>query len=284
MAIVDYIKVTGPRINLLVIVTGFVGMWIGAKGMPESGILFWGLLGLSLASAGASVFNNYYDRDIDALMGRTKNRPLPCGRISRVGVFFYAFMLSATAFSILAVFVNGISALLSLFAVVVYSFLYTVIMKRHTPLATEIGGIAGAMPPVIGWVAVQGHIGIEAVLLFLIMLLWQPPHFWALALNYKDDYKKAGVPVMPVAKTDEETINRSFIYVILLVIASLIPYIIHMAGLLYFYITLALGMFYIYLYLKVIFTKVDLNRQLFRYSIVYLSFSFVVMAVDISIK
>lgn len=281
--IVDYIKVTGPRINLLVIITGFVGMWIGARGLPEAGVVFFGLMGLALASAGSSVFNNYYDRDIDTLMSRTKKRPLPSGTMEKGGVLVFGFLLSVLAFFVLALFVNKMSAVLSLFAIVVYSYVYTVVLKRHTPLATEIGGVAGAMPPVIGWVCVNGSLGYEALLLFLIMLLWQPPHFWALALKYKKDYERAGVPVMPIAKSESQTLNRSLIYVILLVITSLLPYYINMAGIVYFIVALVLGAAYIFLYVKVIVSHIDLNSQLFRFSIVYLSVCFIVMAIDISI-
>ncbi|KJR40945.1 Protohem IX farnesyltransferase [Candidatus Magnetoovum chiemensis] len=280
--IANYIKLTEPRINLLVIITGFIGMWFASKGMPDDkNVMFWALIGLGLATAGASVFNNYYDRDIDKVMKRTQKRPLPLGIINAKSALFFAFMLSAFAFAALSYFVNMPCAYLSLFAIVVYSYLYTVLLKRHTPYATEIGGIAGALPPVIGWASVRGEIGLEALILFIIMLLWQPPHFWALAAKYKEDYEQASIPVMPVVKSENLTLKRSLFYVIALTIFSMLPYFLNMAGIVYLVVTLTLGLTYILLYVKSITQSRDLNKVLFFFSIFYLTFSFITMAVDI---
>jgi protoheme IX farnesyltransferase len=277
----DYVKLTEPRINLLVILTGFVGMWMASRGLPHDtwGILR-GLLGLWLASAGSSVFNNYYDRDIDKLMLRTSGRPLPEGRVSPLSALVFGFILSGIAFALLAAFVNMLSAVLSVVSIFLYAYVYTVLLKRHTPYATELGGIAGAMPPVIGWAVVRGDIGLGAFLLFSIMLLWQPPHFWSLAAKYRDDYKRAGIPVMPVKKSDGETIIRSILYVVALILSSVIPFYVHMAGRIYLIITLTAGFIYLALYVKVLLTKQDLNRQLFHYSICYLTLTFIALAVD----
>ncbi|MBF0565236.1 MAG: protoheme IX farnesyltransferase [Nitrospirae bacterium] len=280
----DYVKLTEPGINVLVMLTGFVGMWSASRGLPHDkwGIL-WGLLGLWLASAGSSVFNNYYDRDIDRLMLRTSARPMPAGRISPGSALVFGAVLSCLSFAVLATFVNMLSAVLSVLSIFLYAYVYTVLLKRHTPYATEVGGIAGAMPPVIGWAVVRGDVGLGAILLFAIMLLWQPPHFWALASKYKDDYKKAGIPVMPLKRSDRETNVRSMAYVAALVFSSLIPYYVHMAGRLYLIAALAAGLFYFALYVKVLFLRQDLNRQLFLYSIVYLTFSFIALAIDVKV-
>lgn len=280
----DYVKLTEPGINVLVMLTGFVGMWSASRGLPHDkwGIL-WGLVGLWLASAGSSVFNNYYDRDIDRLMLRTSARPMPAGRISPSGALVFGAVLSCLSFAVLAVFVNMLSAVLSVLSIFLYAYVYTVLLKRHTPYATEIGGIAGAMPPVIGWAVVRGDVGLGAMLLFAIMLLWQPPHFWALASKYREDYKKAGIPVMPLKRSDRETTIRSMVYVAALVFCSMIPYYVNMAGRLYLILALAAGLFYFAMYVKVLFLRQDLNRQLFLYSIVYLTFSFIALAIDVKV-
>jgi len=284
MRVLDYIRLTSPGITLLVMLTGFTGMWIASRGtaIPLNPSLFlWGLLGIGLASAGSSVFNNCYDRDIDSLMDRTIKRPLPSGRISVYGTLVFGICLSLVAFIILNLFVNTLSAFLSMLAIFVYAFLYTVILKRRTPLATEIGGISGALPPVIGWAAVRGSIGFEALLLFAIMFLWQPPHFWSLASRHKEDYKRACIPTMPVVRPDRETDLRSLLYVISLVVVTFMPYITGIAGGVYLAFSVALGTLYLLLYLLSFFSGRDLNRPLFFYSIIYLSLIFLSMAIDI---
>ncbi|GAB4406939.1 MAG: heme o synthase [Thermodesulfovibrionales bacterium] len=298
MWFIDYIKLTSPGINLLVMLTGFIGMWTALRGtaIPANPSLFlWGLLGIGLASAGSSVFNNCYDRDIDRLMDRTLRRPLPSGRVSLTVALVFGTSLSLASFLILNFFVNALSAVLAALAIFVYAFIYTIMLKRKTPHATEIGGISGALPPVIGWAAVRGSIGLEALILFGIMFLWQPPHFWSLASRHKMDYKNAAIPTMPVVVSEKETNIRSLIYTASLLMVSLLPHLIGMSGKLYLSVSLTLGIIYILLYLmtlpapqKVIrffggpdLSKRDLNRLLFFYSIAYLSLIFLLMAIDI---
>ncbi len=279
--VVDYVKLTSPRITLLVMLTGFTGMWIASRGTVTPSLFLWGLLGIGLASAGSSVFNNCYDIDIDCLMKRTSKRPLPSGRINPAGAFTFGIFLSLASFFVLSFFVNALSAVLAALAIFVYSFLYTVILKRKTPHATEIGGISGALPPVIGWAAVKGSVGLEALLLFAIMFLWQPPHFWSLALRHKEDYKGAGIPTMSVVVPEKVTNLRSLIYISSLLVVSFLPYLIGMFGRLYLFVSLALGTLYLLLYLLSFFLKRDLNRSLFFYSITYLSLIFLFMVIDI---
>jgi protoheme IX farnesyltransferase len=280
----DYIKLTSPGITLLVMLTGFVGMWIGSRGMyVPSFLILWSLLGIGLASAGASVFNNCYDRDIDRLMSRTYRRPIPSGKIKSNSALIFGLCLSAASLIILILFVNTISAILSLLSIFIYSYLYTVVLKRHTPLATEIGGISGAIPPVIGWAAVRGSISFEALLLFSIMFLWQPPHFWSLALRHREDYKTAGIPTMSVAASSEEVNLRSLIYVSALVMVSLLPYFIGMFGRLYLFVSVIAGIIYLSLYFTVIISKRDMNKYLFCYSIIYLSLIFLSMFINFQV-
>lgn len=281
MRFIEYIKLTSPGITLLVALTGFTGMWIASRGTAEPLLFLWCLLGIALSSAGSSVFNNYYDRDIDRLMKRTSKRPLPSGKVNPAGAFIFGISLSLASFLVLNFFVNTLSAVLAALAILVYAFLYTVILKRKTPHATEIGGISGALPPVIGWVAVKGSVGIEALLLFAIMFLWQPPHFWSLASRYREDYKNAGIPTMPLIVSEDETNIRSLIYIASLLVVSFLPYLTGMFGKLYLSVSLTLGIIYLLLYLVTLFSKRDLNRSLFFYSIIYLSLIFLCMVIDI---
>ncbi|RMD56045.1 MAG: protoheme IX farnesyltransferase, partial [Nitrospirae bacterium] len=228
--VTDYIRLMSPGITLLVMLTGFIGLWMGARGELIPSLSLWCLLGIGLASAGSSIFNNYYDMDIDRIMERTSKRALPTGRIKPKTALFIGVMLSISSFTILTVFVNLLSALLTMLALITYSYLYTILLKRHTPAATEIGGISGSLPPVIGWVAVRGSISLEAIILFMIMYLWQPPHFWALGLKFKDDYKRAGIPTMSVVKSKDEIILKSIYYVSLLFLVSLLPYFLGVVG------------------------------------------------------
>lgn len=285
--IVDYLRLTSPGITLLIILTGFAGMLLASRGtvnpLPPS-LFLWTLLGIGLASAGSSVLNNWYDSDIDSLMSRTANRPLPIGKIGRNEAFFFGIILVILAVIALILFVNLMAAFLAAISVFVYSYLYTVILKRRSPLATEIGGISGAMPPIIGWVAVKEGLSLEAFILFSLIFLWQPPHFWSLASIYKEDYKKAGIPVVPVISTRDETTLRSLIYIVLLFVMSLLPYYIGMTSRLYLSIAFLLGMIYVSLYLMSFFAKRDLNKLLFYYSVIYLLLIFLGASIDIALS
>lgn len=276
----DYIVLTSPGITLLVMLTSFTGVWIASRGMAEPSLFLWSLAGIGLASAGASVFNNSYDRDIDGLMKRTSRRPLPAGRANPSSALLLGIILSITAFFVLSHFVNTLSAILSVLAIFIYSFLYTVVLKRKTPFATEIGGISGALPPVIGWTAVRGNIDFEAIVFFTIIFLWQPPHFWSLASRHIEDYKIAGIPVLPIVKDRKHVLLRSLIYVCALVLASVIPYFIGMADRFYLMTVLILGSIYIFLYLMAMLTKLSLDKHLFRYSIIYLSLTFLSLIIN----
>lgn len=279
----DYIRLTSPGITLLVMLTGFIGLWVAARGDIQIALTFWAILGIGIASAGASVMNNYYDRDIDRLMTRTALRPLPSNRIKPFNALLFGLILCAASVATLYIAVNPIASALSLIAILTYAYLYTVILKRRTPIATEIGGIAGALPPVIGWTAVKGELSLESLMLFAIMFFWQPPHFWSLALKYRNDYQRALIPTMPVITTEKQTLNRSIVYIVLLFIASLMPYFSGLAHRLYLFVSLGIGVTYLLLYMKAVIQKRDYNQRLFRFSIIYLSLLFIAVAVDVYI-
>jgi protoheme IX farnesyltransferase len=279
--LLDYIRLTSPRITLLVMLTGFIGMWIGSRGVLELSEVLWFLTAIALASGGASVFNNYYDRDIDSLMKRTSQRPLACGRLNPHHALVLGILLSLVAFGIFFTFLNALSAMLAVSAIFGYSYIYTVVLKRTTPKATEIGGISGALPPVIGWAAAKGSLSIEAFILFAIMFLWQPPHFWSLGLRYKKDYQNAHIPTMSVVYSETDTTIRSLIYVLLLIAISTLPFLTGMTGYVYFIISSLLGAIYVSFYGVALITKKDINRQLFFYSIIYLSIIFISMVLDL---
>ncbi len=278
----NYIKLTSPGITLLVILTGFTGMYLAQNytGKGNSSLFLWGLLGLGLASGGAIALNNYYDRDIDVLMERTKKRPIPSGRVSPKAALLFGAILLLLSLFIFFIFVNTLSALLVLITAFIYSFLYTVILKRRTPLATEIGGIAGALPPVIGWTSITGTLNTLPLLLFLILFFWQPPHFWALALRNMDDYRKARLPVLTLTHSEGGINLRLLIYLLLLLIASIIPYLSGMGGWMYLLSAIFGGVTFLVIYFLAFILKRNLKIDMFLYSVLYLSTLFVFLLID----
>lgn len=276
----DYILLTKPGIVLLVLITCLTGMYLAAKGFPNPWLVFWSLLGTGLASAGSAVLNQFFDRDIDAIMSRTKSRPLPSGSISPLSALIFGSVLLIASFYIMIVFVNLVATFFTLTASFFYVVVYTLALKRKSPLATEIGGISGALPPVIGYTAVTGKFGIEPFILFLIMFVWQPPHFWVLAVKYAEDYKKAGVPTLPVVKGIFQTKVRMLFYTAMLFPLSLLPALYGMAGKVYFFTAFVLSFIYLILTLKFFFSRSSKGMFLFFYSIIYLALLFSVMVFD----
>lgn len=281
MFFLDYLSLTAPGISLFVVLTGFAGIWIGSRGTAPPSLILFTLIGIGLASAGASVFNNYHDRDIDRLMKRTSGRPLPAGRVRPDRSLCFGVILSVTALFILLVFSGTAPAFLALLAILIYSLLYTVLLKRRTPFATEIGGISGALPPVIGWTAVQGSVGSEAFLLFAMMLFWQPPHFWSLAMRYRNDYQEASIPSLPLVWGEKRTKARSLVYILALTIVSAVPFFIGMSGRTYLYVSILLGCLYILLALLNLVSGRDINKYIFFYSIIYIPASLFFLTFDL---
>ncbi len=268
----DYLSLTKPRITFLVLITTLAGLGLAARGLPSFEIVFFTLLGTGLASASASTLNNFLDRELDALMERTRGRPLPAGRLRPSEALALGITLGAGSFVILGVFVHLLSALLALLAILIYTGIYTAWLKRTTPLCTVIGGVAGALPPVIGWTAVTNQIDLGALVLFMILFLWQPPHFWALALLRKDEYSKAGLPMLPVVHGAERTRRQSLFYVLALLPISLLPYPLGVVGPGYVVAALVLGLGFVALAIYLLWVRESerLTRLLFLYSTLYL--------------
>lgn len=277
----DYLSLAKPGIVSLVLITTLAGLYVGHRGLPAPALIFWTLLGTGLAAAGSAVLNNFFDRDIDGLMHRARMRPIPSGAVDPSNALAFAVTLVVLSFLTLSSFVNNLAAILALTAVIVYAILYTVILKRRTPLAVEIGGISGALPPVIGIAAAQGRIGIEALILFLIMFIWQPPHFWALAVRHEADYRRAGIPVLPVASGLFETKVKTLSYAAGLLPVSLFPYFFGVAGTTYLVAASALSLAFLGMALRFFFSKKQQSSSLFSFSIVYLALLFAVMTLDI---
>ena len=276
----DYLALTKPRIMSLLLVTGAAGMFVGAQGVPPLDLFVVTMLGLALACGGASALNHVIDRDIDALMGsRTERRPVASGRVTPAQALEFGIVLSALSFALLASSVNVLTALLALLGNAFYVIVYTSWLKRSTPQNIVIGGAAGAVPPLVGYAAATGSLALPALWLFLIVFLWTPPHFWALALMIKRAYAAAGVPMLPVVRGDAETARQIVVYSFVLVAFTIFVGI--WLGAVYTAAAVALGAAFIAL---AILLRRDLTRAraqvLFHYSLAYLALLFTAAAID----
>jgi protoheme IX farnesyltransferase len=279
--IADYFELTKPRIIVLLLITTAAAMLMAARGIPPLALVFWTLLGGALAAGSAGALNCVFDADIDRVMRRTMDRPIPQGRISPVHATIYAVTLGVVAFAMLYLLVNPLAAWLSLGGNVFYVAIYTMWLKRATPLNIVIGGAAGAVPPLVGWAAVTHQIGGPALGLFALIFLWTPPHFWSLALMTETDYAKARVPMMPNVAGEERTKREIIYYTILLVAASLLLYPLHVMGTLYVAAAAVLGAIFLY---DTIRTWKDAGtfwaRRTFKFSLLYLALMCLVMVID----
>ena len=276
----DYLTLTKPRIMTLLLLTGAAGMFVGAQGVPPLGLFAVTMVGLALACGGASALNHVLDRDIDALMGsRTEERPVAAGRVSPEQALEFGILLSAVSFALLASAVNVLTAVLALVGNLFYVLVYTRWLKRSTPQNIVIGGAAGAVPPLVGYAAATGSLALPALWLFLIVFLWTPPHFWALALMIKNAYAAAGVPMLPVVSGDRETARQIVLYSLAMVAFTVFVGI--WLGPLYTVAAIVLGAVFIVLSLLL---RRDLSRAhakvLFHYSLLYLALLFTAAALD----
>ena len=277
----DYVTLTKPRIMVLLLLTAAGGMFVGAEGVPSAELLVATLGGLALACGGASALNHVFDRDLDAHMRRTDRRPVAAGRVPPERALEFGVALSALSFVVLASFVNVLAALLAVAGNLFYVVVYTGYLKRSTPQNIVIGGAAGAVPPVVGWAAVTGNLALPALLLFLIVFYWTPPHFWALALLIRRDYEAARVPMLPVVKGEAVTARSIVRYTVVLVVISLLPVAVRTAGWLYLGVAVVLGAAFIALALALRReTTPPRARRLFSFSLAYLALLFVALAVD----
>ena len=277
----DYITLTKPPIISLLLITAIGGMFLAAAGIPSLQILTLVCVGGALGAGGANAINHFLDQDIDALMSRTIKRPVPSNRIPPVAALIFGVALNAGAFFVLAYWVNLISAVLTLAATLFYVLIYTGWLKRNTPQNIVIGGAAGAIPPMVGWAAVTGSIDLPAVYLFTIIFFWTPPHFWVLSLMIQDDYKAAGVPMLPVVAGEKRTTQNIFIYSLALVGLTLLFSFSNAVGLIYLGSAATLGAYFIYLAWKLL---QDYNvrnaKYLYLFSLLYLALLFAVMLPD----
>jgi len=276
----DYLTLTKPRVMSLLLVTGAGGMFVGAQGVPPLDLFVVALLGLALACGGASALNHVIDRDIDALMGsRTESRPVASGRVKPAQALEFGLVLSALSFVLLASAVNLLTALLALLGNAFYVVVYTSWLKRSTPQNIVIGGAAGAVPPLVGYAAATGSLALPALWLFLIVFLWTPPHFWALALMIKKAYAAAGIPMLPVVRGDSETARQIVLYSLALVAFTVVVGL--WLGPVYTAAAVILGAIFILLAIRL---RRDLSRArarvLFHYSLVYLALLFAAAAID----
>jgi protoheme IX farnesyltransferase len=278
----DYLTLTKPRIMSLLLLTAAGGMLVGAGGVPSAGLLAATLGGLALACGGASALNHVLDRDIDRLMGkRTRGRPVAAGRIPPARALEFGLALSALSFVILASFTNILAALLAVFGNLFYVLVYTRWLKRSTPQNIVIGGAAGAVPPVVGWAAATGNLTLPALLLFLIVFFWTPPHFWALALLIRREYAAARVPMLPVVKGEPETARSIVRYTLLMIGVTLLPFLANTVGWLYLGSALLLGGLFLLLAVGLLRETTPARaRRLFTYSLAYLALLFVALAID----
>jgi protoheme IX farnesyltransferase len=278
----DYYELTKPRVVMLIVFTAIVGMFLAVPGWPGATALVFGTLGIGLAASSAAVFNHILDARIDIHMLRTRGRPLPQGRVSERAALSFASMLGVISMINLWFVVNPLTAVLTFASLIGYAVVYTVFLKRATPQNIVIGGAAGAAPPVLGWTAVSGEVHTSALLLFLIIFVWTPPHFWALAIARKDEYAKVGIPMLPVTHGEAYTRLNILFYTILLVLITIVPYLTGMSGLIYLCAALVLDIAYLYYSIQMVRDPADLELPMksFKFSISYLGFLFAALLID----
>lgn len=277
----QYLQLTKPRVVALIVFTSVIGMLLATAEMVPLDILLFGSLGIWLVAGSAAAVNCLVEQKIDAMMARTRARPLPMAMVSTTETLAFSVLVGGSGLAILYTLVNPLTMWLTLATFVGYAIIYTVILKPLTPQNIVIGGASGAMPPILGWAAVTGEVSHEALLLFLIIFAWTPPHFWALALYRKKEYAKAGVPMLPVTHGDKYTRLQVLLYTIILYAVSLLPLAVGMSGPIYAIGALILGGVFLYYAIQLCTHYSDeLARRTFRYSIFYLSTLFIFLLID----
>jgi len=277
----NYLELCKLKVVALIVFTAMVGMLLAVPGLPPLDRFFYASVGIGLAASSAAAINHYLDQKADAQMTRTQNRPLPKGDLSAANVIVFALLIGTIAMAILVFGVNMLTAVLTLLSLVGYAIIYTVYLKHMTPQNIVIGGAAGAAPPVLGWCAMTGSVHPHALLLFLIIFVWTPPHFWALAIAKRKEYAKVEIPMLPVTHGPEFTRLHILLYTILLLIVTLLPYLTGMSGLVYLAVAVPLNLGFIYYAIQMMIRKDDKTAmQTFGYSIVYLMAMFSILLLD----
>ena len=277
----QFLALTKPRVVQLIVFCAVIGMFLAVPGLPPPATVFFATVGIALVAGAAAAVNCLVEQKIDAVMQRTRGRPLPRGQITSRSTLVFAGIVGGTGIVLLYVFVNPLTMWLTLATFLGYAFIYTVILKPATPQNIVIGGASGAMPPVLGWAAVTNQVAPEALLLFLIIFAWTPPHFWALALYRTQDYAKAGLPMLPVTHGAAYTRLHIVLYTVVLVLVTMLPFVIRMSGVIYLVAALALGGVFLAYAIRLHRNYSDaLARATFRYSILYLTALFAALLVD----
>ena len=277
----NYYELCKPRVVALIVFTAIVGMVLAVPGWPSFGTMIAATIGIGLAASSAAAINHMLDRRIDAVMARTRNRPLPTGQLGAGQVLAFAFFLGLVSMAILVLWVNVLTAVLTFLSLIGYAVIYTVWLKRATPQNIVIGGAAGAAPPVLGWTAMTGSVDHNALILFLIIYVWTPPHFWALAIHRRRDYAAVDIPMLPVTHGVRFTRWHILFYTILLVIVATMPYLTGMSGLLYLSGVTVLNIGFLWYALRLLRESDEgLPMQTFGYSIIYLMVLFIFLLAD----
>jgi len=280
-SIKNYYELCKPNVVLMMLITAFVGSLLASKTLAPLSLIALAMLGIGLCASSAAVINQIIDRKADANMNRTENRPIPQGEVSPLNASIFAFVLGSIGTAILVLYVNTLTALLTLASLIGYAFVYTVYLKRATPQNIVIGGLAGAAPPLLGWTAVTNSVDPNSLLLVLIIFAWTPPHFWALAIHRKDDYAKENIPMLPVTHGVQFTKLQIILYTIILILVSLLPFVVMMSGVFYFISAIILGTIFLYYSLRLYFDKNDEYAfPTFVYSIYYIFLIFAALLID----
>lgn len=278
----DFLVLCKIKVVALIMLTAVVGMFLATPDLPPLHLVILGSIGISFAACSAAVFNHIIDQKIDNVMHRTSNRPLPEGKISSQTAFIFGVVLGVIGIGVLLIGVNLLTAILTFFALIGYAVFYTMYLKRATPQNIVIGGAAGAAPPLLGWTAITNSISLEPLLLFAIIFIWTPPHFWALAIHRQKEYAKVNIPMLPVTHGAHFTRIQILLYTILLLIVTVMPYLVGMSGLIYLAGAVVLGIGFIYYAVEMLRKPEDkeLPMKTFGFSINYLMILFVVLLVD----
>ena len=277
----QFYQLTKPRVVSLIVFTAVIGMFLSTPGMVPLQVLVAGTLGIALTAGAAAAVNCLVEQRLDALMARTRYRPLPRGQVTSLQTLLFAGVVGGAGLIILHHWVNALTMWLTLATFVGYAIIYTLVLKPLTPQNIVIGGASGAMPPVLGWTAVTGEIAADALILFLIIFAWTPPHFWALALYRKGDYAKAGVPMLPVTHGDKFTRLHVLLYTVILTAVTLMPFVTRMSGAIYLGVAIVLDAVFLYYAIRIYVAYTDrLAQRTFRYSIIYLTALFAALLVD----
>ena len=277
----SFFQLCKPRVTALIVFTAVIGTFLASPGMVPWPLLLAVTVGIGMVSGAAAAFNCLIEQEIDARMARTQGRPVPTGRVTSLETSIFASILGLSGLALLYFFVNPLTMWLTLATFFGYAVIYTIFLKPNTPLNIVIGGASGAMPPILGWAAVTNSVTPEAMILFLIIFLWTPPHFWALALYRRAEYEKSGLPMLPVTHGEAFTLLHMLLYTIILVAVTLIPFVMGMSGLIYLLGAVLLGAGFLYYVIKLYRNYSDaLAKSTFKYSVNYLMLLFAMLLID----